>query len=216
MPDLDFRITAVEAVTNGLVPSVSFKVEIQNQPETENIPTVLLHAQIQIQSPQRAYNAVEKEKLGELFGKPERWGQTLRNRLWGHAATTVRGFVGATTASLSMPCTFDLNVAATKYFHALEDGDVPLLFLFSGTVFYEERGQLRVQQISWSKEEVFRMPVKMWREMMDRLFPNTAWLYLRRDLFDQLCAYRRAQGCINWEETVSRLLANEQRAEAIL
>jgi hypothetical protein len=115
-----------------------------------------------------------------------------------------------------MPCTFDLNVAATKYFHALEDGDVPLLFLFSGTVFYEERGQLRVQQISWSKEEVFRMPVKMWREMMDRLFPNTAWLYLRRDLFDQLCAYRRAQGCINWEETVSRLLANEQRAEAIL
>jgi hypothetical protein len=176
----------------------------------------MLHAQIQIQSPQRAYNGAEKEKLVELFGKPERWGQTLRNRLWGISDATVPGFTGTTEAKLPMPCTFDLNVAATKYFHALEDGDVPLLFLFSGSIFYEgTEGRLQVQQISWNKECAYRMPLQVWQDMMQEHFPDSAWLSLNRSSFDRLYAYRRSQGFVSWDETIAGLLAEEKAQVAV-
>jgi hypothetical protein len=213
VPDLDFQVTGVEAAVRGLVPLLHFKVAIRNQPETEIIHTAMVHAQIQIQSPQRSYNASEQEKLVELFGKPEDWGRTLRNRLWGLSDTAVRGFSGSTEATLPMPCTFDMNLAATKYFHALEGGDVSLLFLFSGSVFYQgEDGRLQVQQISWNKECVYKMPVQVWREMMDEHFPNVAWLYLHRDVFDRLSSYKRSQGFTSWEETMAALLDAESKA----
>ena len=145
MPDLRFQITGVEPAARGLTPLLQFKVVVQNRPESQRIHTVMLHAQIQLQPPQRTYRETEREKLVELFGTPEGWGQTLRDRLWGFSNTTMRSFTGSSEISLLMPCSFDLNLAATKYFHALEDGIVPLLFLFSGTVFYESAtGQLQV------------------------------------------------------------------------
>src|SRR5207249_3980336 len=109
--------------------------------------------QIQIQSPQRAYSSQEKERLFDLFGPPEAWGQTLRNRLWTHSTATVGPFTGATQTVLAVPCSFDLNLAATKYFYALSSGEVPLLFLFSGSLFYAtDDGRLQVERLSWSKE----------------------------------------------------------------
>jgi hypothetical protein len=49
---------------------------------------------------------------------------------------------------LSVPCTFDFNVAATKYFYGIESGDVPLMFLFNGAVFYEDNdGRLQLGPI---------------------------------------------------------------------
>jgi len=136
MPDLDFKVLGVDAAARGLAPLLHFKIEIVNQTPGEKVQSVMLHAQIQIQSAQRAYTTGEKEKLRELFGRPEDWGQTLRNKLLSQANCIVAGFADRTEAVLVVPCTFDLNVAATKYFYALEDGEVPLLFLFSGTVFY--------------------------------------------------------------------------------
>lgn len=116
---------------------------------------------------------------------------------------------------LPVPCTFDLNVAATKYFHALEGGEVPLLFLFSGTVFYPAAdGRLQVQQIAWSKECVHRMPVQVWRDLMDHHYPNTAWLTLHRDVFDRLHAYKRRQGLATWEQAIERLLPEAIPMEA--
>jgi hypothetical protein len=104
---------------------------------------------------------------------------------------------------------------ATKYFYALESGDIPLLFLFSGTIFYEaDDGRLQVQQISWNKECPFRLPVEAWRELMDHHYPNTAWLTLHRDAFERLYAYRRAHGLTSWEETVDALLPAAETVEA--
>lgn len=206
MPDLDFQIVGVEAAANGLVPLMQFQVAVKNI-SLETIYSVLLHAQIQIQSPRRAYNPREKENLVELFGTPERWGQTLRNRLWASADTTVGNFIGKTTAFFSVPCTYDLSLAATKYFHALENGRVPLLFLFSGTIFYaSENGSLQAKPISWNKEATFWMPLSVWKNLMEEHFPNSAWLYLRRDVFNRLYAYKRAHGDANWEQTIERLL----------
>ena len=48
----------------------------------------------------------------------------------------VPGFSGETRFSLEVPCTYDLEVAAAKYFYAVPDGEVPLTFHFNGNVFF--------------------------------------------------------------------------------
>ena len=106
-----------------------------------------------------------------------------------------------------MPCTYDFNVAATKYFYALSDGEVPITLLFSGTVFYAAAdGALQVDQIPWEKEATFRLPVKTWQEMMDLYYPNSAWLRLYRDTFDRLHRYKIRHGLPTWEQALERLL----------
>ncbi len=208
MPDLNFTVASVDAAVKGLVPLLHFKIQITNQPPDEQLQSIILQAQIQIQAPQRTYSAEEREKLFELFGPPGQWGQSLRSKLWTHASTTVRSFSGSTEATLSVPCSYDLNIAATKYFYGLEAGEVPLLFLFSGTIFYAGAGGwLQVQQISWNKESAYRMPVQVWKELMERHYPNTGWLYLERDVFDRLCAFKRRSKVTSWEQAIERLLA---------
>jgi hypothetical protein len=210
MPELDFKVTGIEAAQRGLAPLLHFILEITNAPETDEIQSVMLQTQIQIQAPQRAYSAEEKGKLRELFGVPEDWGQTLRTRLWAHANMIVPQFQGRTEAILAVPCTFDFQVAATKYFYALDEGEVPLLFLFSGTVFYAAPdGRLQIQRISWEKECVYRMPVRVWREMMDHHYPDSAFIAMRRDLFDQLYEFKRREGLASWDDVVKELLAGK-------
>ncbi len=132
--------------------------------------------------------------------------------LWTHVSAVVPPFTDSIVTDLQVPCTFDFNVAATKYFYALEDGEVPLSLLFSGTVFHEvEDAGLQVAQISWDKEASFRLPIRIWREMMELYYPNSAWLTLRRDVFDQLYDFKRRHGVPTWEEAIERLLAREER-----
>ena len=207
MPDLSFRVIGVEPAARGLLPLLHFNLEISNRPKNELIQTVIMQAQIQIQSAHRAYASEEKEKLEDLFGTPDRWGQTLRNRLWTHTSTTVKSFSGETQAILPVQCTYDFNVIATKYFDALKGGEVPLLFLFSGTVFYiGPQGQLLVQQVSWDRECVYRMPVKVWADIMNHHYPNSAWISVRRDVFDRLSDFKRQHGLLTWEQALELLL----------
>ncbi len=214
MPELSFKVLAVEPANRGLVPLLHFKVEITNAPATEPIQSIMLQTQIQIQSPQRSYDAGEKEKLRELFGRPEDWGQTLRNKLWAHSNTIVRPFTGRTEAVLPVPCTFDLNVAATKYFYSLEGGEVPLLFLFSGTIFYaSDDGRLQVQQISWNCESTYRMPTTVWKQLMEHHYPNSAWISLDHEAFERLYQYKREAGAVSWEQVVERLLGKITKPE---
>lgn len=214
MPELDFKITKVEAVLQGVMPLLNFQLDITNQPADEEVHSIMLRAQIQVAAPQRDYSESEKDKLQDLFGAPARWGQTLRNRLWTHANVSVGPFIGTTKTRLPIPCTYDLNIAAAKYFYALEQGEVPLLFLFSGTVFYgAPDGQMQIQQISWNQECGFHLPVRTWRELMDEHYPNSAWLYLNRDVFDRLYAYKRVHGLATWEQAIERLLPGAECEE---
>ena len=146
-------------------------------PSEEIIHTVALRAQIQIEATRRKYDANEQERLLDLFGEPDRWGQTLRSMLWTHASVVVPRFAGSVLADIPVPCTFDFNVAATKYFHGVTSGDLPLCFQFSGTVFYQgEDETLQVAPISWDKEAKYRLAGKVWKDLMDTYYPNSAWL----------------------------------------
>ncbi len=56
----------------------------------------------------------------------------------------VPSFTGSVEVDVPVPCTYDLEIAATSYFHALQQGDIPFVLLFSGTIF--TRGRDGVQR----------------------------------------------------------------------
>ena len=211
MPELNFQVEEVVAVPFAAVPQLAFKLRITNVVAEEPIHSVALRCQIQIAATRRRYSPQDQERLLDLFGEPDRWSQTLRSMLWTHVSVVVPPFTGNTVIDLPVPCTYDFNVAATKYFYALEQGDIPLLFLFSGTIFYAaDEGTLQVAQISWDKEASFRLPVQVWKKMIDLYYPNSAWLNLRKDLFDRLYRYKIQHGLPTWEHVIERLLPSTQ------
>jgi hypothetical protein len=209
MPDLDFRVESVAPVPYAAAPSLSFQLRVANKNRETVIHSMALRAQIQIEVARRNYTVQEQARLSDLFGEPSRWGQTLKTMLWTHVAVSVPSFQGETTVAIPVPCTFDFNVGTTKYFHGLNEGDLPLNFLFSGTLFYHgENGDLQVAPISWEKEAKFRLPLKIWKQMIDEYYPNTAWLCLRRDAFERLYEYKVRNGIPTWEEVIERLFQN--------
>jgi hypothetical protein len=209
MPDLDFRIESVAPVPYAAAPTLSFKLRVTSTNREEVIHSMVLRVQIHIEVTRRHYTAEEQARLSDLFGEPARWGQTLKTMLWTHVAPNVPGFQGETAVEFPVPCTFDFNVASTKYFHGLSEGDLPLNFLFSGTVFYRgEQDELQVAPISWEKEAKFRLPLKVWKQMIDEYYPNTAWLCLRRDAFERLYEYKVRNGIPTWEEVIERIFQN--------
>ncbi len=214
MPDLDFVVEGAEVLEYAAVPSLVFKVRVENL-DGEPVRSVSLNTQVRISATRRHYEAAEQGRLLDLFGEPHRWGTTLRSFLWTHTVVQVPPFVGSTVADMAVTCTYDLEVAAAKYFHALEGGEVPLEFLFSGSVFYTgEGGGLQTARISWEKEAEFGMPVRLWKEMMEHYFPNSAWVRLRRDTFDELYDYKVRRGLPTWEAAVESLLqARKQGVE---
>jgi hypothetical protein len=207
VPDLTFEVLSAEAVPYSAAPLLTFKLRIANTDAAEVIQSVALRCQIQIESTQRKYGEQEQEKLLDLFGAPERWSRTLRAMLWTHANAMVPKFTGSTLVELPVPCSFDFNVAATKYFAALEHGEVPLNLMFSGTIFYEPSGGgLQVEQIPWDREAKYRLPVRVWKQMMDIYYPNSAWLCLHRDVFEKLSQYKMDRGIPTWEQALESLL----------
>jgi hypothetical protein len=212
MPDLRFQIESANVVPFAAVPMLAFQLQIRNAMADEKIHTIALRCQIQLEVTRRRYLPQEQERLLDLFGQPDRWSQTLRNLLWTHANLVVPGFAGAnTTVDLQVPCTFDFNVAATKYFDALTEGEIPLLILFSGTVFYAPPDSpLQVAPISWEQEARYKLPVELWRKMMESYYPNSVWINLRRDIFDRLYLYKMQHGIPTWEQALEHALSNEE------
>jgi hypothetical protein len=211
MPDLSFQIEQAEVTSFAAAPQLTFKLRVTNAVAGETIHTVALRCQIQIEATRRRYSAQDQQSLLDLFGEPDRWGQTLRSLLWTHASVVVPTFQGSSVADVPVPCTFDFNVAATKYFHGLADGEIPLCFLFSGTVFYAQAdGMLQVSPVSWEKEARFKLPVTVWRDMMDSYYPNSVWLCLRRDVFERLYQYKVRRGIPTWEQALESALPVEE------
>jgi hypothetical protein len=208
MPDLAFRVEGAEAVPYAAAPLLVFKLRVTNANPGETIHNVSVQSQIQIQAARRRYNAEEQQRLTDLFGSSDRWSLTLRNMLWTHASVNVPAFEGSILVDLPVPCTFDFNVAATKYFSALDDGEIPVLLQFSGTAFYAAAdGALQVSPIPWNREATWNLPAAVWKEMMELYYPNTAWLNLRRDVFDRLLAYKSRHGIPTWEQTIESMLS---------
>jgi Family of unknown function (DUF6084) len=222
MPDLDFVVASAEVAPHSVSPLLLFKLRLTNRKTNasthalEEIASLALHCQIQIEAPRRDYEPVDQARLADLFGVPQRWAQTLRTLLWTHANVAVPSFIDTCTIDLPVPCTFDFNVAAAKYLNALEDGEIPLMLQFSGTLFYRESdGTLQVSRVPWHKEAAFRLPVATWRAMRDHYYPNAAWLCVQRDVFERMERYRIGRGLTGWDQALSVLLDDVDSEQAL-
>jgi hypothetical protein len=206
-PALDFAVASVEALRPSAAPTLRFTLALDAG--RASVRSVLLDVQVQIAATRRRYDAAEQAQLADLFGVPERWGETLRTLPWLRATLVVPPFAGTTTARLDIPCTYDFEVSAARYLAGLRDGtdDVPLELLLSGTVFHAGAGGgMQVSRIGWDRELACRMPVATWRAAIDQHFPHAAWLRLDRAAFDRLAAFRAQRALPSWEAVVEELL----------
>lgn len=216
MPDLSFEIVAANPMRDMITPALAFELRVTNRFPEQSIQAVLLRCQIQIEVARRRYSATEQSQLHDLFDDPSRWGDTLRPMTWANTSVNIPAFSGSTVYPITVPCAFDFNVASAKYFHAVADGEVPLTFLFSGTVFYAAaEGGLQVAPISWNKEARFRLPVQVWKSLMDLHYPNAVCLNLRRDVFDELYRFKMSEGLATFEETIQRMLTIAERERPV-
>jgi hypothetical protein len=205
-PGLTFRIENAVAERHAAAPTLNFALRIERV-DGGPVRSILLDTQIQIAARRRPYGEAEQAWLVELFGTPDRWSTTLRTLLWTRATLVVPPFTDFAEITLPVACSYDLEANAANYLSALKDGEVPLEFLFSGSVFYAgPGGMLQTARISWDREAEYRLPVRVWRETMDCHFPGAAWLRLGRPTFDRLRAYKAEHGLRTLEDVVERLM----------
>lgn len=208
MTAIGFEVTGADADRHAAVPTIRFHLNVT---ETSGTPVhaLALRCQIRIEPQRRHYSADEEGRLYELFGDTHRWGESLRPFAWTHTSLTIGAFDANTSVDLPVECTYDFEVTGAKYLHSLSDGEVPLLFLFSGTVF-SHRGSsgsgLSVEPISWNCDASYRMPASVWRDVMDMYFPNSGWIRIHRDTLDGLQQYKASQALPTWDQALERLL----------
>ncbi|HVL84939.1 MAG TPA: DUF6084 family protein [Pseudonocardia sp.] len=203
-----FRCTGARPQLHAAGPTILLDLQVRGDPG-QRVHSLALRTQIRIEPRRRRYTPEEADKLTDLFGEPRRWGETLNPLQLATVPTMVQGFTGETTAEIEIPLTYDLDIAATKYLHGLgADTEVPLLLLFTGTVFYSPDGGRGVQVglVPWHEEATFRLPVAVWRAAMDEHFPGATWLRVHRETLDALQAYRSEHAIPTWDDTLHRLL----------
>jgi hypothetical protein len=203
--DLAVQVVDGRAEPYAAAPTIVLRLSV-TEPSGEPVHAIALRAQVRIEPQRRRYSDTEGDRLLEMFGERGRWGESLRPFAWCHVSTTVPAFTGCTEVDLPVPVTYDFEVAGAKYLHALEEGEVPLVLLFNGTVFSRRGDGLAVEPVPWHVEAPYRLPVSVWRDVMDLYFPNSGWIRLQRDTIDALARYKAERALPSWEQVVEQLL----------
>jgi hypothetical protein len=205
MAELAFECLGARPDPYAAAPTMVFRLRITEAGD-DQVHAIALRCQLRIEPQRRGYGPVETPLLADLFGTPDRWGDTLKPLQFAAVAVMVPGFSGSTEIDLPVPCSYDMEVAAHKYFASLEEGEIPLLLLFSGTVFRRGTNGFAVQQVSWDCEARHRLPVSTWRELMDRYFPGAGWLRLSRETITALQLFKADKALATWDDVVGALL----------
>jgi hypothetical protein len=206
MAELVFDCTGARADRYAVTPSMSLLLRI-SETSGQRVEAIALRCQIRIEPSRRRYTDAEAQRLNDLFGDTRRWADTLKPLQFTQVSVMVPGFTGSTELDLPVPLSYDLEIGSTRYFAGLQDGEVPLLLLFSGTIFASEGGRLSVTQVPWSKEASYRLPVTLWREAIEAHFPNSAWIKMSLDTFDELARFKTGAALPTWDATIAALLA---------
>jgi hypothetical protein len=203
--ELAFDCVGAHAERYAVSPSMSLTLRIAETTGVK-VDAIALRCQIRIEPTRRRYSDAEAERLNDLFGDTQRWADTLKPLQFTTVSMMVPGFTGSTELDLPVMLSYDLEIGSTRYFAGLEDGEVPLLLLFSGTVFSVADGRLQVQQVPWSKEASYRLPVGIWREAIEAHFPNSAWIRMSLQTLDALQRFKAHQALPTWDATITALL----------
>jgi hypothetical protein len=196
-----FDCLGARAEPYAAAPTLVFRLRI-SESSGRRIRAIALRCQLRIEPIQRHYSDAEAIRLAGLFGERARWGDTLKPLQLAVLPVMVPAFTGSIEIEVPLPCSYDLEVASGQYFHALDDGEIPLLMLFSGTVFTADG----IVQIPWDRECGHRMPVAVWRDLMEMYFPGGGWLRLTRETLDALQEFKHRQAIPTWDAAVTALL----------
>src|SRR5215469_1745434 len=206
MADLIFGCTGASADRYAATPTLSFQLAITERSGVR-VHAIALRCQIRIEPHRRRYTAAEAERLHDLFGDTSRWADTVKPIQLATVTAMVPSFTAVTEVELPVPCTYDLEVASARYLQGLDDGTIPLLLLFSGTVFVAQGDGFSVELVPWSAEASYRMPVSVWRDVVNAHFPGSAWLRCSQDTLDELSAFKARRALPTWDATLQALLA---------
>jgi hypothetical protein len=212
MADLIFGCTGASADRYAVTPTLSFQLTITERSGVR-LHAIALRCQIRIEPHRRRYSAAEAERLHDLFGDPSRWADTVKPIQLATVTTMVPAFSGVTEVEVPVPCTYDLEVASARYLHGLDDGTVPMIMLFSGTVFIATETGYSVELVPWSAEATYRMPVTVWQGLVDAHFPGSAWLRCSHETIDALSSFKAKHALPTWDATLTALLAQAAAPE---
>ena len=230
MPDLSFQVEGVEVVANAATPLLAFKLRLSDANPEQTIHTVALRCQIQLEVTRRKYTAEDQERLARSVWRTQPLGPDPA-KSFVDARQSGRAFVHreqpwsifpcrVRSISMWLPPNISTGWRTGKCRFACSSA-AP----FSMPV---REGSLQVAPISWDKEARFKLPVKIWRDMMESYYPNSAWLCLHKDAFDRLYQYKVTHGIPTWEEVLESIIpggrdgglmnlgAVEQIAKAVL
>jgi Family of unknown function (DUF6084) len=215
MIGLTFTALDIVAEPYAAAPQLTARLRIEESTGAI-VHAIALRCQVRIEPQRRPYSQADEAELLGLFGDRSRWRETLRPFPWMQCAAMVQGFTGTTEVDLPMPCTYDFEVTGSKYLHAVRDGFIPLVLLFSGTIFTRGTSGFSVEQVPWDCEASYQLPVSVWQQVIEAHFPGTGWLRLDRDVLRALARYQAAHGLTSWDATIESLLAVAASAQGAL
>jgi Family of unknown function (DUF6084) len=203
----ELAIECVDCVPerHGASPTLLFRLRVREL-TGQRIHAIALRCQMRFEPARRTYTDAEAVLLRDVFGERSRWGETQKPMQFALASTVVPGFDGSVDVEVAVPVSYDLEVATGKYLHALDGPPVPMLMLFSGTVFGLSARGFAVEPVPWALEARYGLPVTVWRDLMDAYFPAAGWLRLHRATLDRLLAYKADKGLATWDDVMTELV----------
>ncbi len=213
-PEPLFEITSAAHIAFAAAPTMLFSATVSDRSGYE-IQSIALTVQVMIDPARRGYDPETRARLAELFGPPASWAPSTSGLAWARVSANVPGFTGSTPFGIEVSCTYDLEVAAAKYFYAVRDGEIPLSFHFNGTVFFHGAGRrLQVVPVPWSCTAQYKMPVGAWRAMIAEHYPCGGWVRVDEPTLEALNDRRSARGMPSFDACIAELLELADRSDA--
>jgi hypothetical protein len=167
MRDILFHVEGITAVEADGAPALRARLRVVNASPARPVHSIALRWQVHIDPARRSYSRAEGSALWDLFGAPERWANTVRPIAWASGHATVAAFSTSVLSEVTIPCGSEAALGARRYLAALAQGEVPLRFLFSGTIYYAASDNvLQVAPIPWDSEAAFNLPESARREVV--------------------------------------------------
>lgn len=203
MSDVTFSIVDAKAKQLSASPTIAFRLRVT---AAAPVDALVLRAELRIEPQWRTYDPEEQALLGDLFGTPDRWHATLRTFSWADVSLVVPGFSEEIETEIAVPCTYDFDQAATRFFDTLHSGAIPIRFLFSGPIFRSGSTGFSTERISWSSECAYRMPVSVWHDAMRACYGDDVLIRINLETLEKLRRYRALSGATTWDELLERLM----------